>query len=130
MALGPDWRLGILTFAIKYHRQGKKSNPEGLGDGGMIDFFKRLMEQALDLGLTVRFTRRDGEWFAALGGELDSLSLEELEEYRAELENRLCDMDGDEPEGMAGEEFEQWADAHESLEDLLSEAQDRIDELS
>ena len=33
----------------------------------MIDFFKKLMEQALDLELTVRFTKRDGEWFAALG---------------------------------------------------------------
>ena len=58
-----------------------------------------------------------------------SLPLEELEEYRAELEARLRDMDDDEPEDMAGEEFEQWADAHESLEDLLSEAEDRIDEL-
>ena len=37
----------------------------------MIDFFKKLMEQALDLELTVRFTKRDAEWFAALGDELD-----------------------------------------------------------
>ena len=95
----------------------------------MIDFFKELMEQALDLELTVRFAKQDGEWFAALGGELDSLSLEELEEYRAELEARLRDMDDGEPEDMAGEEFEQWADAHESLEDLLSEVEDRIDDL-
>ena len=95
----------------------------------MIDFFKKLMEQALDLELTVRFTKRDGEWFAALGDELDSLPLEELEEYRAELEARLRDMDDDEPEDMAGEGFEQWGGAHEGLEDLLSEAEDRIDEL-
>ena len=96
----------------------------------MIDFFKELMEQALDRELTVRFTKRDGEWFATLGDELDSLPLEELEEYWSELEARLRDMDDDEPEDMAGEEFEQWADAHESLEDLLSEAEDRIDELT
>ena len=38
-------------------------------------------------------------------------------------------MDDDEPEDMSGEEFEQWADVHETLEDLLSEAEDRIDEL-
>ena len=95
----------------------------------MIDFFKKLMEQALDLELTVRFTKRDGEWFGALGNELGSLSLEELEEYRQELEARLCDMDDNEPEDMDSEEFERWADAHESLEDLLSEAEDRIDEL-
>ena len=63
----------------------------------MIDFFKKLMEQALDLELTVRFTKRDGGWFAALGNELNGLSPEELEEYRAELEARLCDMDDDEP---------------------------------
>jgi len=66
----------------------------------MIDFFKELMEQALELELAVRFTKQDGEWFAALGGELDSLSLEELEEYRAELETRLCDMDEEEPEAL------------------------------
>lgn len=45
------------------------------------------------------------------------------------METRLCDMDDDEPENMAGEAFEQWADAHESLEDLLSEVEDRIDDL-
>ena len=95
----------------------------------MIDFFKKVMEQALDLELTVRFTKQDGEWFAALGNELDDLSLEELKEYRAELEARLCDMDEEEPEDMVGEAFERWADAHESLEDLLSEVEDRIDEL-
>ena len=96
----------------------------------MIDVFKKLMEQALDLELTVRFTNRDGEWFATLGDELDGLSIEELEEYRAELEARLCDMDDGEPEDMDSEEFERWADAHESLEDLLSEVEDRIDELT
>lgn len=45
------------------------------------------------------------------------------------METRLCDMDDDEPEDMAGEGFEQWADTHESLEDLLSEVEDRIDDL-
>lgn len=100
------------------------------GGGVVIDFFKALMEQALDLERIVRFTKRDGEWFAALGGGLDSLSLEELEDYRAELAARLRDMDGVEPEDMAGEAFERWAEAHESLEDLLSEAEDRIDELT
>ena len=96
----------------------------------MIDFFKKLMEQALDLELTVRFTKQDGEWFASLGDELDSLSLEGLEDYREELEARLCDMGDGEPEDMDSEAFEQWADAHESLENLLSEVEDRIDELS
>ena len=79
--------------------------------------------------MTVHFAKRDGEWFAALGDELDRLSLTELEEYRAELEARLCGMDDDEPEDMAGEAFERWADVHESLEDLLSEAEDRLDQL-
>lgn len=95
----------------------------------MIDFFKKLMEQALDQGRTVRFTKRAGEWFATLGDELTSMSPEELEAYRAELKAKLNDMDENEPEDMDSEAFEQWADAHESLEDLLSEAEDRIDEL-
>lgn len=96
----------------------------------MIDFSKELMEQALDLGRIVRFTKRNGEWFASLGDELDGLSPEELEAYRVELKARLHDMNENEPEDMDSEAFEQWADAHESLEDLLSETEDRIDELS
>ncbi len=86
----------------------------------MVDFFKKLMEQALDLELIVRFTQQDGEGFAALGDELDSLSLEELEKYRAELETRLCNMDDEEPENMAGEIFEQWADAHKILDGVVN----------
>lgn len=95
----------------------------------MIDFSKQLMEQALDQGRIVRFAKRAGEWFAALGDELASLPPEELEVYRTELKARLHDMDEDEPEDMDSEAFDQWADAHESLEDLLNEAEDRIDEL-
>lgn len=96
----------------------------------VIDFSKELMEQALDLDRIVRFTKRNGEWFAALGDELIGLSPEELEAYRADLKARLRDMDGSEPADMDSEAFEQWADVHESLEDLLSETEDRIDELS
>lgn len=86
----------------------------------VIDFVKKLMEQALEL--TIRFAKRDGEWFADLG--------DELEEYSQELKARLCDMDDDEPADMDSEEFEQWTDACESLEDLLSEAEERLDELT
>ena len=34
-------------------------------------------------------------------------------------------LDEEEPEDMVGEAFERWADAHESLEDLLSEVEER-----
>ena len=60
---------------------------------------------------------------------MGSLSPEELEEHRTELEARLRGMDDEEPDNMAGEEFERWADAHESLEDLRSEMEDHMDEL-
>ena len=43
-----------------------------------------------------------------------------LEKYRAELETRLCNMDDEEPENMAGEIFEQWADAHKILDGVVN----------
>ena len=95
----------------------------------MIDVFKKLMEQALNLELTVRLARRDEGMVRVLGDELDNSVLEGLEGYRDDLEAWLCDMDDNKPEDMGSKEFERWADAHESLENMLSKAEDRINEL-
>lgn len=95
----------------------------------MDDFFKELMEQALNEGKIVRFSVKDGEWNVALGEDIEVLSQAELTGYRAELEDRLSDMEDIKPRDLASEEFSLWADVRESLKDLISEVEDRLDEL-
>lgn len=95
----------------------------------MDDFYKDLMEQALNEGKVVRFSVKGGEWGAALGEDIEVLSRAELEGYHAELEERLGDMEDARPNDPASKEFAVWADAHEGLKDLISEVEDRIDEL-
>lgn len=95
----------------------------------MADFFKDLMEQALNDGRVIRFSLKDGKWSAALGEDIEALSRAELEGYRAELEDRLGDMDDIRPEDLASEEFSHWADAHENLKDLIGALEDRLSEL-
>ena len=87
----------------------------------MDNFFKELIEQAMNEGKVIHFSVRGGEWSAALGEDVEALSRAELEEYCSELEDRLGDMDS--------EEFSLWADAHEELKDLIGEVKDRLSEL-
>ena len=96
----------------------------------MDDFFKELIEQAMNEGKTIRFSVSGGEWSAVLGEDIEVLSKEELEEYHSELEDRLDDMDDTKPEDLSSEEFGLWADAHENLKCLINEIDDRISELS
>lgn len=95
----------------------------------MDDFFKELIEQAMNEGKVIHFSVRGGEWSAALGEDVESLSQAELEEYRSELEDRLGDMDDIKPDDMDSEEFSLWADAHEELKNLIGEVKDRLSEL-
>lgn len=96
----------------------------------MADFFKELMEQALNEGKVIRFSVRDGEWNAVLGEDIEALSQTELEGCRAELEDRLGDMDDIRHEDLDTEELSLWADAHENLKDIIGAVEDRLSELS
>ena len=56
----------------------------------------------------------------------------EPEELRAYLEDVRCEleaMDEDEPEDETSEEFVDWAEEHEALEDLADEIIDRLEAL-
>ena len=95
----------------------------------MDNFFKELIEQAMNEGKVFHFLVRGGVWRGALGVSGVGLSRAELEEYCSELEDRLGDMDDIKPENLDSEEFSLWADAHEELKDLIGEVKDRLSEL-
>lgn len=60
--------------------------------------------------------------------ELDDMTLEQLKAYREEVRQRIEALDAQEPEDMESEAYENWGDAHEMLEDLLDDIQDRLEE--
>lgn len=61
---------------------------------------------------------------------IDDLTLPELQAYQQELIQRIEALDEREPANMESEAYETWGDAHEVLEDLLDDVQDRLDELA
>ena len=95
----------------------------------MDTLIKEIIENGLNEGKTVRISVKGGEWSAVLGEDIGVLSRAELEGYHAELEDRLGDMEDARPNDPASKEFTVWADAHEGLKDLISEVEDRLDEL-
>ena len=95
----------------------------------MDTLIKEIIENGLNEGKTVRISVKGGEWSAVLGEDIEVLTRAELEGYHAELEDRLGDMEDARPNDPASKEFTVWADAHEGLKDLISEVEDRLDEL-
>lgn len=95
----------------------------------MDTLIKEIIENGLNEGKTVRISVKGGEWSAVLGEDIQVLSRAELEGYHAELEDRLGDIEDARPNDPASKEFTVWADAHEGLKDLISEVEDRLDEL-
>ena len=61
--------------------------------------------------------------------DIDSMTLPELKAYQEELIGQIEALDEREPADMESEAYEAWGDAHEVLEDLLDDVQDRLDEL-
>lgn len=61
--------------------------------------------------------------------EVDEMTREELEEILAQLRAELRELDGQEPKDEESGEYEEWADAHEDLEDQIDEVMDRLDEM-
>lgn len=59
--------------------------------------------------------------------DLDGMDREGLEACLSRVEAELERMDQQEPEDMESEAYEDWADRHEELEDLLDELMDRLD---
>lgn len=59
----------------------------------------------------------------------DTMDPEELRAYLSDIRQELEAMDEDEPEDETSEEFVDWAEAHEALEDLVDEIIDRLEAL-
>ena len=54
---------------------------------------------------------------------------EELRAYLADVRDELEAMDEDEPQDETSEEFVDWAEEHEALEDLADEIVERLEAL-
>lgn len=80
------------------------------------------IERNCDNGLQIAFSTDDRS-------AIDEMSKEELLQYRSVLEEKIADLDAEEPvEGSP--ELEEWEELHEELEDLLDEVEDRLDDLT
>ena len=53
---------------------------------------------------------------------------QDLREELARLRTLLDELDAREPEDMDSEEYEQWGDAHEELEDQIDDILDLLDD--
>ena len=62
--------------------------------------------------------------------DMDEMGMEELRGYLHELEEALSKLDAVEPKNENSEAYEDWAEEHEDLEDLIDEVLDRIEDLS
>ena len=61
--------------------------------------------------------------------DLDAMDRDALRAYLKELRFRMEELDEKEPRNMNSEAYEEWADRHEELEDLVDEVLDRLDEM-
>ncbi len=61
--------------------------------------------------------------------DIEILSIEQLSFCLDELNEKLIELDKNEPKNIESDEYEEWADEHEDLEDLIDDIRDRIDEL-
>ena len=61
--------------------------------------------------------------------EIEEMSLEQLYDFREQLMADIAELDEKMPFDEGSDAFENWADAHEELEDTLDDVVDRIEEL-
>ena len=62
--------------------------------------------------------------------DIDGMDLDEITGYRQDLEEALARLDAVEPKNENSEAYDDWAEEHEDLEDLIDEVLDRIEELT
>ena len=61
--------------------------------------------------------------------DIEEMTVEELKAYLAFLEDRLTEMDDNMPPDEMSDDFSDWAERHEELEDLYDEATERLEDL-
>lgn len=72
----------------------------------------------------IAFTPSPEDWI-----EIDEMTKDELLEYRTQVLGLLSELDAREPKSMRSPAYDDWAEEHEDLEDLLDDIQDRLDTL-
>ena len=60
--------------------------------------------------------------------EVADMNPEELRQYWQEIEDKIADLDEEEPEDMDSEAYDAWGDRHEALEDIRDEIEERLEE--
>lgn len=61
--------------------------------------------------------------------DVEDMEPETLREYELKIRNAIRQLDQIEPKNENSEEYDEWADDHESLEDILDEILDRLEEI-
>ena len=61
--------------------------------------------------------------------DIEAMSVDELHVLQQEMYELLAELDAREPKNTNSPSYDDWADEHEELEDLLDEVLDRLDEL-
>ena len=61
--------------------------------------------------------------------DLDLMDKEALLAYLEQLRSRIEELDAAEPKNMASEEYEEWGDLHEELEDIVDDILDRLEDM-
>ena len=59
--------------------------------------------------------------------ELEGLDAPALEQYRAQTQQMIDDLDAQEPRSEKSEAYDTWAELHEDLEDVLDEILDLME---
>lgn len=109
--------------------------------GGLFDFNRDgktdIFETALGLSIIDQAAREEEE-ARCLEAEADDFLLDididedlpedgqSLQDRLDELRDRLADLELEEPEDMFSEEYSAWEEAHEHLEERISELEDQI----
>lgn len=60
--------------------------------------------------------------------DLEEMDARQLADYRQKILAQIAELDAKEPKSMTSPAYEEWADKHEELEDILDDIQDLLDE--
>ena len=61
--------------------------------------------------------------------DLDLMDKEALLAYLEQLRNQIEELNAAEPKNMASEEYKEWGDLHEELEDIVDDILDRLEDM-
>ena len=69
------------------------------------------------------------DWISAMP-DVEDMDLHQLQALKAQLMEKIAELDAREPKNVESEAYDAWADAHEELEDLLDDVLDRLEEFA